>query len=335
MKATIPYIERKFDEFNRKMFAGKLPRIPIELSDAKTFLGVCAFQKRRLPNGMTECYNFRLRINTRIDLPEREIEDTIIHEMIHYYIGFNHLEDSSSHGHIFQRLMNDINKRHGRHLNISHKGTAEQIEQTYDTKQHWHVVAVVSMANGKTGLKVLPRISPKILNYFNQISASNMVKSIKLFMSNDIFFNRFPNSSALNVCYVDYEEVMAHLQGAEELKCDGKQLISNDHAQEHQPSGERTNLPKYHVIAVLSLEDQQTGIKVLPRVLSTILKYYNDIKVFHNVKSVELYMSNDPYFEKYPNSGKLSYHPEDKERVMAHLKNAKHLKCDGSKIIDC
>ena len=44
MKATIPYIEQKFEEFNQQMFAGQLPKLPIELSDAKTFLGVCAFK---------------------------------------------------------------------------------------------------------------------------------------------------------------------------------------------------------------------------------------------------------------------------------------------------
>ena len=36
MKATIPYIEQKFEEFNRQMFGGKLPKIPVELSDGKT-----------------------------------------------------------------------------------------------------------------------------------------------------------------------------------------------------------------------------------------------------------------------------------------------------------
>lgn len=80
MKATIPYIERKFEEFNQQMFAGQLPKLPIELSNAKTFLGVCVYKKRRLPNGEIEKYDFRLRINTRIDLSEQEIEDTIIHE---------------------------------------------------------------------------------------------------------------------------------------------------------------------------------------------------------------------------------------------------------------
>ena len=54
MKATVPYIEKKFEEFNRQMFRGKLPKIPVELSDAKTFLGQCVFKKRRKPFGKTE-----------------------------------------------------------------------------------------------------------------------------------------------------------------------------------------------------------------------------------------------------------------------------------------
>ena len=83
MKADRQYIEKKFEEFNRQMFAGKLPPIPIELSDAKTFLGQCVFKIRRTLFGKSEKYECRLRINTRIDLPEQDIEDTIIHEMIH------------------------------------------------------------------------------------------------------------------------------------------------------------------------------------------------------------------------------------------------------------
>ena len=32
MRATVPYIEQKFEEFNRQMFGRKLPKIPVELS---------------------------------------------------------------------------------------------------------------------------------------------------------------------------------------------------------------------------------------------------------------------------------------------------------------
>ena len=62
MKATIPYVEKRFEEFNRLMFDGRLPMLSIELSDAKTFLGVCVYKKRRTLLGKTVCYDFKLRI---------------------------------------------------------------------------------------------------------------------------------------------------------------------------------------------------------------------------------------------------------------------------------
>ena len=88
------------------------------------------------------------------------------------------------------------------------------------------MVAVVLLKNGKTGVKVLPRVAPRVVNYYNQVGSHSSVEEIKLFLSKDIFFNRFPNSSALNVIFVDHDEVMKHLVDAERLVCDGKSLTS-------------------------------------------------------------------------------------------------------------
>lgn len=228
MIATIPYVECKFEEYNQQMFAGQLPKLPIELSDAKTFLGKCVYRKRIKTDGKTEYYDFRLRINTRIDLPEQEVEDTIIHEMIHYFIRWNQMEDSSSHGPIFQHLMNSINEKYGRHVSIRHKGTEEQNEQAIDKRQHWHVVAVVHFKDGRTGIKVLPRVMPSIVNFYNKVGVTNDVVNIDLFMSNDIFFNRYPTSSALKVHYVEKKEVMSHLTDAKSLSIKGQKVLFND-----------------------------------------------------------------------------------------------------------
>ena len=65
--------------------------------------------------------NFVLRINTRFDLPEELIQDTILHEMIHYYIAVNHLRDTSSHGRLFRQEMKRINNEANRHITISYK----------------------------------------------------------------------------------------------------------------------------------------------------------------------------------------------------------------------
>ena len=80
--------------------------------------------------------------------------------------------------------------------------------------------------NGKTAIKVLPRILQRILNYYNKIGADNRVAGIKLYMSKDNFFNRFPNSGALNATYVDGKELKEHLTDAKELKCDGNKIIN-------------------------------------------------------------------------------------------------------------
>ena len=226
MKATILYIEQKFEEFNQQMFAGQLPKLPIELSDAKTFLGVCAFKTRKGKDGKKICYDFKLRINTRIDLPEEEIEDTIIHEMIHYFIGYNQLEDASAHGPMFLHMMNTINEKYGKHLSVSHKGTQEQNEQAVDTKQHWPVVAVVKFKDGRYGIQVLPRVQQRIVNYYNKVGNSNEVEKIELYMSNNIYFNRFPNSAALNVQYVDVEEINGSDLDVYIYACQGRILES-------------------------------------------------------------------------------------------------------------
>ena len=225
MIPTIPYIERKFEEFNKQMFAGELPPIPIVLSDAKTFLGKCVYKKRLGKDGKAEYYDFKLRINTRIDLPENEVEDKLIHEMIHYFIGYKRLEDASSHGPLFMHIMNTINEKYGRNITVTFKGTSEQQEQLVDKKQRYHVVALVKFHDGKTGIKVLPRVVQSILRYYNTISSAREIESVKLFMSNDIFFNRFPNSAAFKVHFVNEEEVLGHLAGAEVLLCDGKKII--------------------------------------------------------------------------------------------------------------
>ena len=121
---TIDYIQVCFDEYNVRYFNGSLPPIPIKLSNARTFLGKVTFIKHRTwLFGEWRYSNFKLRINTRYDLPEELLQDTILHEMIHYYIAVNHLRDTSTHGQLFRREMKRINEQGNRHITISYRPT--------------------------------------------------------------------------------------------------------------------------------------------------------------------------------------------------------------------
>lgn len=225
MKATKEYVEKKFEEFDKQIFGGRLPKIPVLLGDASSYLGQCISDTRRLPDGRLEHTNFRLRINTRIDLEERELEDVIIHEMIHYFILLHGLGDSSAHGHLFKAMMRSINETHGRHISISHRFTDGRLQETHTQRKSWHVIARVDFSNGKTGVKVLPRVIQKVVRYYTAVKASRGVKSVSLFLSNNPFFNRYPNSASLNYHEIERALFDENIRGASILEVQGNKIV--------------------------------------------------------------------------------------------------------------
>ena len=211
MKPDVPYIEAKFQEFNSLMFDNALPAVPVALSKASSYVGLCTFKTRRHLFGKVEYYDFRLRFSTRLDLPEAEVEDTIIHEMIHYYIRLNRIKDTSAHGKVFRQMMNELNSRFGRHITISHRTTKEQREAALDKRPRQRVVAIVSFKDGREGLKLLPCKQDKVAAYRRALMRSGQVADISFSVESDPWFNRFPTSSAFNVIFAPMEEVRAHL----------------------------------------------------------------------------------------------------------------------------
>lgn len=229
MKFNHPFAVRTFNHFNKLCFGGKLPPVPIEMSNARRSLGQCVYRIVALPGGKKQKTDFRIRLSQVVDLPQQELEDIVIHEMIHYYIDVNQYTDTSAHGVLFKDLMNRINTTFGRNITISHKSSKEEREKSYDTQPRWHVIAVLTLSDGRKGIKVLPRVEPSILKYYNAVKTAPVVADVQLYMCCDPYFNRFPNSSSLTYHTLDDAIIDSHLAGAEKMKCDGLQLFR------HQP----------------------------------------------------------------------------------------------------
>lgn len=226
MRPTVDYIQQRFDRYNLLMFGGRLPRIPIRLSDAKSFLGQCVSQIRVHPDGRREHYGFELRISTRFDLPETTVDDTIIHEMIHYFIHYNGLADTSAHGPIFKSIMHSINTVHGRNLSVSHRSTADQQEQA-NARPRWHVIAVLHLCSsspGTVGIKVLPRTTERIIEFHRRALSSPQVSGIDLYLHNAPYFNRYPTSAALRYHLVPLADITPHLTSARPITIHGNTL---------------------------------------------------------------------------------------------------------------
>lgn len=220
MRASIAYVQAQFDRFNGLLFGGHLPPIPVVLGDAAKYLGKCEFTVRRLPDGRRLRSDFRMRINTRIDLPETTIQDVIIHEMIHYFIAYHQLEDSSQHGNIFRAIMLSINTAHGRNVSIATKLDEGQKAEAYGVRKY-HIVAVIRAKDGRVGIKVLPRVVESILKYYRAVERSGIATKIELYLTDHPFFNRYPTSSALKMYPVAEEELAEALTDAEEYIADG------------------------------------------------------------------------------------------------------------------
>lgn len=219
MIATIPFLQERFETFNHAYFGGALPPVPIKLSRAVRSLGACTYRKQRRPFGKLVFSDFCIRISTQFDLPENELEDILLHEMIHYEILSGQRRDSSAHGVLFRSRMQEFNDKYGRHITVSHRLTPQDQLQLAEKAQQpvWRVVARIRFKDGRIGIKVLPRIAMRIKAYRRGLLLSGQVAAIDFYWSDDPWFARFPKSSALNVFFPREADFETHFTDARKL----------------------------------------------------------------------------------------------------------------------
>lgn len=218
MIATQDYVERKFREFNELIFNSTLPPLPVRLSKARTFLGQLRYRRKRKFFGGWKYDSFQLVISNRRDMDESLLEDTIIHEMIHYSILSSQLQDTSAHGKIFRGMMHDINTRYGRNISISHTPTAEE----KDIEKRKHFICVSHFTDGRVGITLAAK--SRLFLLWDAMSCIPQVEQCKWYLSTDPFFNRFRRSITPKVYRVDREELALHLGDALPLEREGKSI---------------------------------------------------------------------------------------------------------------
>lgn len=207
MKPEIPYVLEKIDSFNRLYFGGELPPIPVRLASARTFLGKITYKYKRGPfgriKGYTDCV---MAISKSFDYSGPELEDVIIHEMIHYYILYKGIKDTSSHGVEFRRIMDTINTEYGRNVRIRHNLKPDTPVPARRTSRS-RVVLVSVFKDGKTGVTVCtaakaPSIKRALPRYYS-------LESVKMYSSADPFFDRYPLSRTPKIYRITREELAA------------------------------------------------------------------------------------------------------------------------------
>lgn len=216
MRPTVEYLQKQFTFLNNQCFEGKLKPVPIVLSNASTFLGRLCFVRKRVL-GRVRLSDFIIRISVRYDMEESVIIDTLLHEMIHYYIASFNIKDTSSHGEVFQKIMNALNARFGYHLSVTHKvvdGTAMAEQKTKEremkrTAYKRHFIGVAQLHDGNT--YVLQAASTRVRMLDRLLRQYYPIKSLQWYGSISPFWNKYPNCITPKLYAIDKADLEKEL----------------------------------------------------------------------------------------------------------------------------
>ena len=213
MIPTVEYIRQKFDEYNELMFEGKLKLLPFKLSSARSFLGQVRCCRQKKADGTWLYSDFQFIISNKSDYAENVVEDTIIHEMIHYWIFLNQMQDNAPHGKLFVAKMQEINRRFNRNLTVLHKKTKE--EQDEDKEVCQHLICISRFRGNQLGITIANK--SKLFMLWDALPKVPKIVECNWYVSTDPFFNRFPRASSLKVYPISRSELEPLMKNLKKL----------------------------------------------------------------------------------------------------------------------
>ena len=216
MRPTLQYILDKFDYYNHLCFDGQLKRPPIRLNTRYGSMGLTQGRWNVASDGTTSWTDLSIEISVRRDLPEMEYIDTLVHEMIHYYILSNNLQDDSPHGKLFHRKMEEITRRHGIRITLAFDPSEEEMVKTVT---RYRYVCVAEMDDGHTAFAVVAR--NKVFEFWQLIPRIKGVKEVRWYASNRQVFEKFPVAVSPWLMMIDADKMHHYLTGAQELENTG------------------------------------------------------------------------------------------------------------------
>ena len=199
MIVTIDWMEEWFKRFDQEYFGGKLPLPELSLTRAKTRLGQLAF-KRASRWGRTKLYDFKLSMSTYYDMTEQQAKSVLLHEMIHYIIGYTGLKDTSPHGVVFRGMMDNLNRKYGWDIRVmtSTKGwkVSERVAEKKKAKgPQTYLMLAIEMKDGKF---YLSRVNPGFARRIEkQLPMVRELRSHRWYTTQESYFEDYPQVRSL------------------------------------------------------------------------------------------------------------------------------------------
>lgn len=210
MRPQPGYFQEKYKEYNRQLFGGELPNIPVRYSRSRKKMGYTHYvlDEHSRPVLSTLC----IYMSVYYDLSEEEYIDTLVHEMIHCYIITKGIQDTGVHGKVFQRIMRDINAK-GVRVSLKFIPSAENVSAALIRARY---VFVVKWHDGKTGITVAPKT--RLFDFWKAFVDAPEVVSFRLYGTLDPWFGEYPAVTKPRVFFPDDDLIAQHLNDAVEME---------------------------------------------------------------------------------------------------------------------
>lgn len=199
MIVTIDWMEEWFKRFDQEYFGGKLPLPELSLTRAKTRLGQLAF-KCASRWGRTKLYDFKLSMSTYYDMTEQQAKSVLLHEMIHYIIGYTGLKDTAPHGVVFRGMMDNLNRKYGWDIRVmtSTKGwkVSERVAEKKKAKgPQTYLMLAIELKDGKF---YLSRVNPGFARRIEkQLPMVRELRSHRWYTTQESYFEDYPQVRSL------------------------------------------------------------------------------------------------------------------------------------------
>lgn len=195
---SLQYITQQFGIFNRKYFEGVLPMPRLLLSCSKTRLGSfsCKRSRRLFRSRLTD---FTIRISNYYVMTERQVQNILLHEMIHYYIAYQGIKDTSAHGIVFRQMANRLNSQYGWQITVSTNTRGWEIsENAKERKQKAAAERLILVLEMKDGTRFLSVVNPKYaVRLEKQIKRVFDIQKHAWYLSSDSRFSDYPQVRSL------------------------------------------------------------------------------------------------------------------------------------------
>lgn len=187
MQVSVELLKEWFTGFNVRYFDGSLPVPAFAVGHSRTRLGSLTWRYKYKLFFRRPC-SYVIRVSNYYDLDELQFKSVLLHEMIHLHIVSRRLKDSSPHGVLFRKIMNEINADG---WNVSVSANMRGVSRSRCAAgRRKRIVLAACMADGRHLLSV---VSPRhVMTVDHVVRRSSGVKSYSWHVSADEYFADFP-----------------------------------------------------------------------------------------------------------------------------------------------